>query len=613
MTTFAHFGPHGAALQEDGTVRFRLWAPGQSKVGLAIEDGPTLELVPEGEGWHGLTTDHASAGSRYTFVLEDGTAVPDPASRFQPDDVHGASEVIDPSAYTWRLPDWKGRPWHEAVIYELHVGAFSPRGTYAGIEAELGRLKALGVTAIEVMPLSDTPGRYNWGYDGVLPYAPDSANGRPDELKRLIDAAHEHGLMVMLDVVYNHFGPDGNYLSLYAPDFFDPSEHTPWGAAVNFKERAVRDFVVHNALYWLLEYRFDGLRFDAVHALIDEEDGHILKEIASTIRKSVEPGRYVHLVLENETNDPDRLIRDDKGQAVFYDAQWNDDVHHVAHVLATGESDSYYAPYGEATMEKLVTALTTGFVWQGEVFPIWDDDETRGAPSGDLPPTAFINFLQNHDQIGNRALGERLAHLAKVELVAALQALILLAPQIPMLYMGEEYGAPEPFLFFTDFDGELADAVREGRRKEFKGFAAFASEEGRERIPDPNDPATFERSKLDPAKRQEAAHRAIEERTALLLAIRAESIVPRLEGLRGNAAEGEVLNGTGLRVRWSFPDGARLEVLANLGEEAIPTPPTMANGDTFGHGSVLFATHPGSDQHGGLPAWSVLWRLTEAP
>ncbi|WGF89310.1 malto-oligosyltrehalose trehalohydrolase [Marinivivus vitaminiproducens] len=612
MTNFAHFGPHGAAVLEDGTVRFRLWAPGRPAIRLAIEGGDTLPMMPEGEGWFGLTTERAKAGSLYRFVLEDDTAVPDPASRFQPEDVHGPSEVIDPRSYAWRQADWRGRPWHETVVYELHVGAFSPRGTYAGVEAELGRLRDLGVTAIEIMPLSDTPGRHNWGYDGVLPYAPDSANGRPDELKRLIDAAHEHGLMVMLDVVYNHFGPDGNYLSLYAPNFFDPSEHTPWGAAVNFKERAVRDFVIHNALYWLMEYRFDGLRLDAVHALIDDDDGHILKEIASTIRKSVEPGRQVHLVLENETNDPERLVRDDEGRSVFYDAQWNDDVHHVAHVLATGESDAYYAPYGDATMEKLVKALTTGFVWQGEVFPVWEDDGTRGGPSGHLPPTAFINFLQNHDQIGNRALGERLAHLARPEAVAALQALFLLAPQIPMLYMGEEYGAPEPFLFFTDFEGELADAVREGRRREFKGFAAFASEEGRERIPDPNDRATFTRSRLDPARRQEAGHRAIEERTAELLAIRAEAIVPRLAGLRDGAAEGQVLHETGLRVRWTFPDGARLEVLANLGDAMIPAPAVVASEDMYGHGRILFATHPGSEQHVGLPGWSVLWRLTEA-
>src|ERR687891_2920880 len=364
--TFTHAMPFGAALQDDG-VRFRLWAPGQRQVFLLLAGrDDAVPMAATDDGWFELTTADAKAGSRYSFRLEDGKAVPDPVSRFQPDDVHGPSEVIDPAAYRWEQADWRGRPWHETVLYELHLGTFSGEGTYDGLRRKLDHLAALGVTAIELMPLADFLGTRNWGYDGVLPFAPDASYGRPEQLKALIDEIHGRGLMVFLDVVYNHFGPEGNYLHQYAPDYFDPELQTPWGGAINFAARPVRDMTIHNALYWLEEYRFDGLRFDAVDRIIDRGEEHILKEIAATVRRTIPAERHVHLVLENDSNQAHLLERDGDGRPVYYDAQWNDDIHHVCHRLLTGEGAGYYRDYVHEPARLLARALTAGFVYQGE-------------------------------------------------------------------------------------------------------------------------------------------------------------------------------------------------------------------------------------------------------
>src|SRR5262249_53473045 len=326
--------PFGAQLRTDGTVRFRLWAPAQRTTSVAIDGATALSLHAGEDGWFELTTEAASANSRYRFVLQDGTRVPDPASRYQPDDVHGASAVVDPRSYSWRTADWRGRPWHEAVFYELHVAAFDAAGTFDGVCCRLDRLERLGVTAIELMPLADFAGRRNWGYDGVLPFAPDSSYGAPATLKALIDSAHERRMMVFLDVVYNHLGPDGNYRGLYAPQFFTERHRTPWGAAIDFSQRLVRDFVVHNGLYWLGEYRFDGLRLDAVHAIIDESPTHILAEVAAAVRDlAANQGRHLHLVLENDQNAARWLRPRDTGAARLYDVQWNHDFHHDCHGL----------------------------------------------------------------------------------------------------------------------------------------------------------------------------------------------------------------------------------------------------------------------------------------
>ncbi|MCU1419209.1 MAG: treZ, partial [Mycetocola sp.] len=421
MSGFVQATRWGATLLAPDRTRFRLWAPDCSTVGLEVEDRAPLPMQAEADGWFAVEAP-VGAGARYRFRVAPDLLVPDPASRLQAGDVHDASVVVDPQAYRWRNPGWAGRPWHEAVLYEIHAGAM---GGFAGVEAALPRLQALGVTAIELMPIADFPGTRNWGYDGVLPYAPDNSFGSPHDLKSLIDTAHGLGLMVFLDVVYNHFGPDGAYLHAYAKRFFNEGVHTPWGAAIDFRQAAVREYFEENALYWLQEYRFDGLRFDAVHAIAEAE---WLATLATRIRSEI-TDRQVHLVLENERNTAS-LLRPQGG----FDAQWNDDGHNVLHPLLTGEREGYYEDFADNGATKLATVLEQGFLFQGQHSPHLG--ARRGEPSAHLPPTAFVLFLQNHDQVGNRAFGERLATLAHPEALSAAAALVLLAPQIPMLFMG---------------------------------------------------------------------------------------------------------------------------------------------------------------------------------
>jgi maltooligosyltrehalose trehalohydrolase len=598
--TFVHPMPFGATLQGDG-VHFRLWAPAQRQVSLVLADrDDAIPMDQQADGWFELTTAEARAGSRYRYRLEGGQAVPDPISRFQPEDVHGPSEVVDPRRYRWQHPDWRGRPWHETVLYELHVGAFSEEGTFDGLRRKLDHLVDLGATAVELMPLSDFPGTRNWGYDGVLPFAPDSSYGSPDQLKRLIDEMHGRGLMAFLDVVYNHFGPDGNYLGLYAPSYFDPDKHTPWGAAIDYVQRPVRDVTIHNVLYWLEEYRFDGLRFDAVDRIVDDSEPHILEEIAAAVRQTISPERHVHLVLENDANEAHLLERRDS-KPVYYDAQWNDDIHHVCHHLLTGDSGGYYRDYVHEPLQLLARALCTGFVYQGEP-SAHRDGALRGEPSGHLPPTAFVGFMQNHDQVGNRAFGERIADLAAWQAVKAMQAVLLLAPNIPLLFMGEEWGATQPFCFFTDFHDALADAVREGRRREFRKFPQFADEGARAAIPDPNDIATFVASRIDWSVPEQPEHADWLAYTRGLLRTRREAIVPLLEHVQ--SAEADVA-GSVLRVEWSLADGGRLSLLANLSDQP-------ADVLVVPEGAVLMETEPGLlalAREGSAPPWSVLWLL----
>ncbi|MGE5094084.1 MAG: malto-oligosyltrehalose trehalohydrolase, partial [Betaproteobacteria bacterium] len=476
--------PFGAEYAADAT-RFRLWAPACPRVDLRVGHDArvrTLRMERQRGGWHELRVEGVEAGDPYAFVLPDGSAVPDPASRSNPWDVNGPSAVVDPRAFDWDDGDWKGRPWNEAVVYELHVGTFTREGTFASAIGRLDHLAATGITAIELMPLADFAGERNWGYDGVLPFAPDRAYGTPDELKRLVAAAHRRGLMVLLDVVYNHFGPEGNYLSKYAPHFFNPAHQTPWGAAINYdgaRCATVRDFFVHNALYWLEEYAFDGLRLDAVHAIMDDSARHVVMDIAAAMGGLGRPN--THLVLENDAN----LARFLDGSAgARATAQWNDDAHHAFHVLVTGEKDGYYADYADDPARHLGRTLAEGFAYQGDASR-HREGAKRGEPSRHLPLPAFVDFLQNHDQVGNRALGERLTAIAKPEALRLAVATLLLAPSVPLIFMGEEFGSRTPFLFFCDFHGELERAVREGRRKEFASFERFRDARARERIPDP--------------------------------------------------------------------------------------------------------------------------------
>ena len=601
----AHAMPFGAAPLPGG-VRFRLWAPSAHRVDLILGADATaagIRMPPAPDGWYELVTDAAAAGSRYRYRIDSGLGVPDPASRCNPDGVHGASEVIDAAAFEWEDEDWRGRPWEEAVIYELHVGCFSPQGGFAGVAERLPYLAELGVTAIELMPVAAFPGARNWGYDGALAFAPAACYGRPDELKALVQAAHRHGLMVLLDVVYNHFGPEGNYLHAYAAPFFDASRQTPWGAAIAFDgaaSRTVRDFFIHNALYWLEEFHVDGLRLDAVHAIHDQSEPDILAELARAVRAGPGRQRRVHLVLENDANAA-RYLQATDG-APLYDAQWNDDLHHALHVLLTGEGDGYYADYARSPIRHLGRCLAEGFAWQGEA-SAWRGDARRGEPSGSLPPTAFVSFLQNHDQVGNRALGERIDALAAAPLLDAAAALRLLAPAPPLLFMGEEFAAAQPFLYFCDFGAELAAAVTQGRREEFAGFARFGDAAARARIPDPNAAETFDSCVLDWDCLEREPHRGRSARYRELLALRRREIAPRLAGAPPGGGVWQACGERALAVRWTLGDGAQLAVVANLG-------PETATGLVRPPGTLLYAVPDGAAQAldmGCLPPWAVAW------
>jgi maltooligosyltrehalose trehalohydrolase len=610
--------PFGAESLDEGKVRFRLWAPKAERVELCLANQEPLDLSKLEDGWFELVT-HAPAGSQYQYQINGQTKVPDPASRFQPADVHGPSKVIDPNAFDWRDEHWRGRPWEEAVIYELHVGTFTPEGTFAAAEQRLDYLADLGITTVELMPIADFPGARNWGYDGVLPFAPDNCYGNPDDLKRLIQAVHRKGLMVFLDVVYNHFGPEGNYLRTYAPEFFTNRHCTPWGDAINFDgpgSRTVRDFFIHNALYWLEEYHFDGLRFDAVHAIVDESKPDILTELAETVRAKFGPDRRIHLVLENDQNAAHYLTslesqRDaatvgvnQRNTSRLYDAQWNDDIHHALHVLITGETDGYYCDYSEQPIRRLGRCLAEGFDYQGERSR-HRNNTPRGEPSRDLPPTSFVSFLQNHDQVGNRAYGERISKLAEPNALKAALVILLLAPSPPLLFMGEEFGADTPFLFFCDFDRDLATAVTQGRRNEFSRFERFSSPDTRASIPDPNAEATFTSSKVDWKTLDEPTHQSWLSFYRDLLALRRDTIVPHLQNLSGRSASFTLGENNSLAVDWKLAGEVTLRLIANLSPNSV-TPPTAPAG------RLIYSTVEGMTEKlatGQPPPWSVAWFL----
>lgn len=527
--------------------RFAIWAPALDRLTLEIDGQTERDMARLPDGWFVIEA-QVGAGIRYRFRLPDGQIVPDPASRAQANDVHGWS-IVTSSAYDWKHKGWRGRPWRESVIQEVHVGA---AGGYADLAARLPDLAATGFTTLELMPLAATAGARNWGYDGVLPYAPAPAYGTPDDLREFIDKAHGSGLSVLLDVVYNHFGPDGNYISLYAPGFFKPDVHTPWGGAIDFQKEPVARFFIDNALMWLEDYRFDGLRLDAVHAIADNV---FLDRLSSEIRSTF-PDRHIHLVLENENNDAARLERN-------YDAQWNDDFHNVVHVLLTDEHHGYYGGFADQPAEKLARCLAEGFVHQGQPD---QQGKARGTPSGHLPPACFVTFLQNHDQVGNRALGERLTVLAAPEKLRAATGLLLLCPQIPLTFMGDETGSRSPFLFFTDFHDALADAVREGRRGEFATFPAFADPDARDRIPDPNALATFELSRPLPGPDADEWRGLY----ARLLKIRRDRIVPHLDD--AHALGAEAIGRKAVLARWRLGQ-IILTVAINLDDVAVAAPP----------------------------------------
>ena len=579
----------GAEWLGNGTVRFRVWASAQPSITLRLA-GQDLDMRPCSEGWFELTVENVAPGTEYQYVLADGMTLPDPASRAQKADVNGPSLVIDPTQYHWQLPQWQGRPWEETVVYELHIGTFTPDGTFRSAIRKLPYLAELGITQIEVMPLSQFGGNRGWGYDGVLLYAPHSAYGTPDDFRAFVDAAHALGLSVVLDIVLNHFGPEGNYLSLLSPDFFDSSRSTPWGAGIAYDVDAARRYIAEAPLYWLTEFRLDGLRFDAIDQIEDKSEKHILMDIARRIRQQI-TDRPVHLTTEDSRNIIDLHPRDGDGSVSLFTAEWNDDLHNAVHVLATGETHAYYQDFADAPEKWVARALAEGFAYQGEVSP--HSGEPRGVDSRGQSPVAFVDFIQNHDQVGNRALGERLISLAGPQRSQLLLAALLLSPHIPLIFMGEEYGETRPFLFFTDFHGDLARAVREGRAKEFAGHSGYDGID----VPDPNAESTFTLSKLNWQAQQSAEGKAWLALTRELLALRQQHIVPLLTNATGHNGTVVDTDCDFLAVRWTFPDGT-LSMALNLGEHARPVPDLP--------GKTLFSRPSITNE---LPPHSIVVRL----
>jgi maltooligosyltrehalose trehalohydrolase len=477
---------YGATLRGE-TTRFRLWAPNAQSVTLQIQGKGSFSMPPTGGGVFSAEIS-AKAGDRYFYQLDDSKPLPDPVSRLLPQGVHGPTEIVDPNAFSWTDQNWRGRPFSEYVIYELHVGTFSLSGTFDGVCERLAYLKDLGITAIEIMPVAAFPGERNWGYDGVSLYAVQASYGGPEGLKRLVDAAHQIGLAVILDVVYNHLGNEGNYLACFGP-YFTSKHKTPWGDAINYDDthcEHVRRFVVENALYWVREYHLDGLRLDAIQTIRDDSPQHIVSDLQRAVQDFAQrSGRTICIVSESDENDA-QLVRAQSSGGYGLHGFWSDDFHHSVHAFLTGERSGYYQDFGSP--EQIVCALADGYVFQGEFFKFWG--EPRGTSARDVPLNANIICIQNHDQVGNRAQGERLGDLVSRGAQKAAAALMLLAPHTPMIFMGEEYGETSPFQFFTDYgDPALQKAVAEGRRKEFEEF-------NWDEVPDPQAPETFERSKL---------------------------------------------------------------------------------------------------------------------
>lgn len=604
--------PFGTRIEKGDRVSFRLWAPGADQVELRLQDKSieyNLAMKQETDGWFNITTSFPAKAFRYQYRIDGEHTVPDPASRYQPEDVNGPSQVIDPNEWQWSDRDWKGLPWEQAVFYQVHVGTFSEEGTFAGLKKRLDYLVDLGVTAIQLMPIADFSGRYNWGYDGVLPFAPDSSYGSPDDLKDLIDSAHAKGLMVFNDVVYNHFGPEGNYLHLYAPAFFTPDYKTPWGAAIDFdpeRNHWVRQFFIHNALYWLEEYHFDGLRLDAVHAIFDDTVPHFLEQLAEVVRQRTSPERHVYLVLENDNNSSHYLEHDQAKRYRSFDAQWNDDIHHALHVLLTGESTGYYQDYIHRPIQSLGRCLTEGFAYQGEPSP-YRNGKRRGDYCANLQLRSFISFLQNHDQIGNRALGERISCLCSAQALRAATAIVLLTPPPPLLFMGQEWACSRPFNFFVDFPEPLGEQVAEGRLQTFSKFTVFTDSEIQQKIPRPNRLETYQAAKLPWQEINLSAHRHWLEFHRELLRIRSHFISHRVSGMTGLQTQYRTWEERALTVNWCLSDGSILMLIANLSHDSTRI-------DSRVDGEVLFATDSKITKdlnEGNLRPWSVIFLLKQ--
>lgn len=554
----------GANVLDGGGVRFRVWAPNAQRVDVQLErDGEPVrhQLNADADGYHSGTVTGARAGDRYRYALDGGTPFPDPCSRSQPDGPHGPSEIVDPGAYQWNDGGWTGLGADGLAIYELHVGTFTPGGTFDAAIERLPYLKDLGVTAVELMPLAEFPGARNWGYDGVDIYAPFSGYGGPEGLRRFVDAAHGHGLGVLLDAVYNHFGPDGNYLRAYADAYFTDRHSTPWGEAINYdgpSSGPVRHFVLQNVRYWLEEYHLDGLRLDATHAIVDDSPHHMLQEIAEIAHGLT--GRSAVVIAEDHRNLVQQ-IRPAVAAGLGLDGVWADDFHHALRTYLTGEREAYYANYTGALTD-IATTIEGGFLFQGQKRPA--TGELRGTKVTDEPARAFVYCSENHDQVGNRALGERLAHLIDRERYLVASAALLLVPETIMLFQGQEFAASSPFQFFTDHNPDLGKLVTEGRRKEFAGFAAFADPVRRASIPDPQAASTFQRSVLDWADQER--HAEVHDLYRTLLGLRQTDTVLRQQDRAATRACALTPDLLAIR-RWH--DGEERLLLANFGQQAV--------------------------------------------
>ncbi len=559
----------GALALETGGVQYRLWAPGREAVAVLVSrtDGSheTLPLNREAEDFF-VTEDRAGeGGDLYRWQVDGEGPFPDPASHFQPDGVHGSSEVVAHESFRWRHSRRLIQP-REAVIYEMHIGTFTREGTFESAAARLPELQALGITAVELMPVADFPGERNWGYDGVMLFAPARSYGRPEDFKRFVDVAHGLGLAVILDVVYNHFGPDGNYLwALAGKGFFRKDRKTPWGDAINYdgaEGRPVRDFFLENLAHWMGHYRIDGFRFDATQEIRDESERHLLAELASLV--------HAHdgwIVAEDDRNEHRLCLSESRG-GIGLDAVWADDFHHVVRVALTGQRESYYGNY-EGTATELATVLDGGWLYQGQ--RRLTTGEPRGTDPAPLDPTQFVHCISNHDQTGNRAHGERLHHLVSPETARVAQALLLLGPFTPMLFMGDEWACSTPFLFFTDHAEPLGSQVTAGRRREFAQFKAFADPASRKAIPDPQLPDTFQRSQLDWQEREQPPHAAALEKTRELLTLR-KTLLSSLPRQRGEW-RAEKVGADVVRLVYSAAENGEVEIWCALsGGGSLPAP-----------------------------------------
>lgn len=514
---------------------FEVWAPGRRQVDVLVMgddagEGTRVAMTAAPGGWWQVEVPSAGPGTRYLYSLDGGPGRPDPRSAWQPQGIDGPSALVDHGSFEWHDSAWRGFGFEKAVLYELHVGTFSAEGTFEGGISHLGHLSNMGLNAVELMPVAEASGLRGWGYDGVGLWAPHHGYGGPEGLKRLVDACHQRGLAVVLDVVYNHLGPVGNYLSEFGPYFTDRYK-TPWGWAVNFDgpgSHEVRNFVVSNALMWLRDYHFDGLRLDAVHSVFDESALHILEELSRAVsRLSLELGRELWLIAESDRNDP-KLVRARSSHGYGLSACWDDDFHHALHAVMTGERDGYYSDFGQ--LGQLGKAIRHVYVYDGQFSPF--RQHVQGRPAGALPRSRFVGYLQNHDQVGNRLFGERISALVGHDMLRAGLAVVLLGPLVPMLFQGEEWGASTPFLYFTDHsDPSLGAAVSEGRLREhpLPPGAALAD------VPDPQEEASFLRCKLDWSEQEREPHRSLLAWCRALIALRRER--PGLTGGEGKAVE----------------------------------------------------------------------------